>query len=228
MHRPFFRLLIALMAAALLLAPVRTAAAHPPPPGYPTGKVKTTAFNATLGPIPVRQGYFDADANQGFGFDKAYHKHNLYTLSAQKRIMLSPTISKQSNGNYRLTLYAGRYRCSGSTCTLVDKRTVLGIHDGRSYKVYRGWPVGGIMGMKTAYCKNPDRSWKCPNWVTPAIDHPGFRASKAEQSPSAEVADGPAPTFSAADRRLFADVASGRARLASSPTRLPTSIPAPR
>ena len=228
MRRSTLRLAVALIAATLLIAPARTAEANPPPPGYPTSKVKTTAYNRTLGPIPIRQGFWDAKVDQGFGFDKAYHKHNLYTVSAQKRIMLSPTILKQANGNYRLTLYAGRYRCSGSTSKLVDRRTVLGIHNGRSYSKYHGWPVHGILGMSTAYCRNPDKDPKCPNWVTPAIDHPGVRTAAAEQSPSAQAADGPAPVFSAADRRLFADVDSGRARLASSPTRLPTSIPASR
>ena len=219
------RLALVLIAASLLVAPASTAEAAQPPPGYPTARVKTTALNRTLGPIPIRQGFWDADINRGFGFDKANHKHNLYTASALKRIMLSPAIYKQQNGNYRLTLYAGRYRCSGSTCNLVDKRTVLGIHNGRSYAKYRNWPVGGILGIQTAYCQNPDQQAKCPNWVTPAIDRPGAPSASSRRSASAQPMDQQKRVFTAADRQLFEDVESGRAKLTSSPTRLPTTIP---
>jgi len=219
------RLTLALFTASLLILPVRTAAANPPPPGYPTSRVKTTALNRTLGPIPIRQGFWDSVADKGFGFDKAFHKHNLYTLSAQKRIMLSPTIYKQQNGNYKLTLYAGRYRCSGSTCRLVDKRTVHGIHNGRSYPEYHNWPVGGLLGMQTAYCLNPNREIRCPNWVTPAIDRPGAPSASSQRSASAQPMDQQKRVFTAADRQLFEDVESGRAKLTSSPTRLPTTIP---
>lgn len=219
---------LALVTASLLMASSGTANAAPPPPGYPTNTVKTTAINRTLGPIPIRQGFWNADTNRGFGFDKAIHKHNLYTVSAQKRIMLSPTIVKQGNGNYRLTLYAGRYRCSGWSCKLVDKRTVYGIHNGRSYITYRGWPVGGVMGMQTAYCRNPDGAERCPNWVTPAIDRPGAPTAAAGQVGAKRLPEERGPVLTSADRELFSDVEAGRAELASSPTPLPTTIAAPR
>lgn len=219
---------LALVTASLLMSPAGAADAAPPPPGYPTNRVKTTAFNRTLGPIPIRQGFWDSGPDEGFGFDKASHKHNLYTLSAQKRIMLSPTIAKQRNGNYRLTLYAGRYRCSGWNCKLVDKRTVYGVHNGRSYPDYFNFRVGGRMGMQTAYCDNPDRAPKCPNWVTPAIDRPGAPTAAAEQVDAKRLPEDRGPVLTSADRELFSDVEAGRAELASSPTPLPTTIAAPR
>ncbi len=35
----------------------------------------TTANNPSLGSIPIRRGFYDSAADQGFGFDKAWNKH---------------------------------------------------------------------------------------------------------------------------------------------------------
>lgn len=203
---------LALLCAGLLLGavPAIPARAAPPPAGYDTAKVKATVNNQELGSIPIRQGFYDGDADLGWGFDKAVHKHNITSLTAHKRIMASPTIYyQQTQATYRLTLYAGRYTCSGSKCTLTDKRTVYGIYNPNSYNTYYGQKVGGKMGMLTAYCVNPNNAAKCPNWVTNAIVNPGQPSGQA----TAGRADGPSslPSGGAWDQNDPASTASSNA-----------------
>lgn len=162
-----------LLAASAILGSSAPALAAQPPPGYPTSQVMATVANPSLGSIPIRRGFYDADANTGFGMDKAWHKHRITSLNAQKKIMGSPNYTRQGNGNYALKAYAGYYLCGRLTCTLQKQQLVIGVYAPNSASFISGWPVGGKIGLLTAYCNNDDRGSLCPEWVIWSFDHPG-------------------------------------------------------
>lgn len=161
-------LLVALTGSAAVASPTWAAQ---PPAGYPTSQVMATAANPVLGNIQIRRGFYDADINQGWGLDKAWNKHNIWSTEAMRRVMLSPNITTQGL-QYLLRAYAGKYQCSGNTCTLSDQREVRGVYDTQTYNNYYGWPVGGQMGMLTMYCYQGGEAL-CPSWVTYSIINPG-------------------------------------------------------
>lgn len=178
----FCVLLAALTGGVVSSAP---AWAGQPPAGYPTSQVMSTASNPTLGSIQIRRGFYDADINQGWGMDKAWNKHNIWSVEAMRRVMLSPNITTQGL-QYLLKAYAGKYRCSGSTCTLTDQREVRGVYDTQTYTNYYGWPVGGKMGQLTMYCYQGGEL-RCPNWVAYSITNPGVNNPYRSSPPSADA-----------------------------------------
>jgi len=133
-----------------------------------------TANNPTLGSIPIRRGFWDADwptGDIGWGMDKAWNKHNIWSVEAMRRVMLSTNITVQ--GTQRLLkAYAGRYTCTGIACALREQMEIYAVYNPNSYSNYYDWPVGGKLGMQTMYC-NQGGAWACPNWVTFAIVNPG-------------------------------------------------------
>jgi len=165
-----FAALLAFLASTMF---VGTAAwAGQPPPGYPTASIVATANNTYgLGSIPIRRGFYDGTIDQGFGADKAWNKHNIWSFEAMRRVMLSWNITQQG-AQYLLKAYAGKYKCDGWTCTLVDQREIYAVYDTQSYTKYYGWPVGGKMGLLTMYC-NQGGIIRCPNWVTYSLLNPG-------------------------------------------------------
>lgn len=191
-------LLATITSSALLAGPAWGAQ---PPAGYPTSQVMATASNPTLGSIQIRRGFWDSAIDQGWGMDKAWNKHNIWSLEAMRRVMLSPNITPQGL-QYLLKAYAGKYSCSGSTCTLTDQREVRGVYDTQSYTNYCGWPVGGKMGLLTMYCEQGGVI-RCPNWVTYSITNPGVNNPYRSSSPSA-------------DKNLSAEESSKQAKILSS------------
>ena len=180
-----------------------TATAGQPPPGYPSDEIMATANHATLGPIPLHRGFWDGDTDQGFGVDKAWNKHNIWSVDAMTKLMRSPNWEKQTNGNYALRGYAYLIDCQGGGCRVADQRELIGVHDGRSYRDWYGWPVGGLMGMRTAYCQNPGGAWACPDWVTysilfPGTDNPYKPYAFSSTQMSADDSSGSTPPSSAA------------------------------
>lgn len=235
---------LALLGAPLIAA--TSAYAAPPPAGYNTAKIKSNPYNSELGTIPIRQGYWDSNVpNAGFGFDKAVHKHNITSLTALNRLAASTNVYYQSGtDNWRLTTYTAYYTCSGSTCTATAKRTVRFIYNDNSYTKYSGWPVGGKLGLQTAYCDNPDGAFKCPSWVTNAIVNPGQSAAQAAPGsgevpePTPQPSDGTigtsslrseasassSRTASSADQALIDEIEDGNAETLSSSSPLPDSF----
>ncbi|GAA2723074.1 hypothetical protein [Actinocorallia aurantiaca] len=165
----------AALGAASLLAVFNAGApatAAPPPPGYRTDQVLATAVHPTLGGISIRRGFWDGDTDKGWGYDKVRHKHNIHSIYAQKRVLMSPNIEQQGT-SYVLRAWAGRYRCSGSACRLVEQREVKGVFTNAHMTTLHGWPVNGVLGLQTMYCVNPQSAPQCPDWVVPAIERPG-------------------------------------------------------
>lgn len=86
---------IVVMAAVLAatLIPVEASAA-PPPPGYKSWEINTVVHNNTIGEdIPIRHGYYDADADRGFGEDKMYFKHDVTNMSMVRHIIQQGDVS---------------------------------------------------------------------------------------------------------------------------------------
>lgn len=147
--------------------------AAPPPAGYPVASIVGNAHNAKFGTIPIRRGYYDADANKGFGWDKIWNKHRITTISAAQVVMGSTNATLQGNSNWLLKTYTGYYRCSGAVCTLVKQQEVNGVYAPNANVYIGGFYISGVIGALTAYCVNDVRSNDCAPWVTYGIDHPG-------------------------------------------------------
>lgn len=176
--------LTVVIAAAAMGFSGAPAVAAQPPAGYPTSQVMATASNPTLGSIQIRRGFYDSAVNQGWGMDKAWNKHNIWSLEAMRRVMLSTNITNQG-AQHLLKAYAGRYQCSGSICTLTDQREIRGVYDTQSFGNYYGWPVGGKMGLLTMYCYQGGEAL-CPNWVAYSITNPGVNNPYRASTPSAD------------------------------------------
>jgi hypothetical protein len=179
-----------LAGAVVVLASMLTASpalAAPPPPGYPTQQIMATAKNPGFADIPIRRGFWDADAGQGFGFDKAWNYHNITTLSGQQKVMLSPTRKQQGNGSWRLTAYAQKEECvtsnGSTTCRIVEEIPVVGVYNPRTFDEYFGWPVRGVLGEQTMYC-DQGGVVKCPSWVWIALQNLGTSANESRMAQS--------------------------------------------
>ena len=85
---------LALM-ASFLVAGAGPAVAAQPPTGYPTSQVMATASNPTLGSIQIRRGFYDGAIDQGWGMDKAWNKHNIWSVEAMRKVMLSTNLTTQ-------------------------------------------------------------------------------------------------------------------------------------
>jgi hypothetical protein len=89
-----------------------------------------TVDNPRLGKILLRRGFWDADIQRGFGMDKAWHKHALTSRAAQKVLLGSTNNKKQSNGNFDLRTYVGKYDCKDQwNCTLREQMLVHAFFD---------------------------------------------------------------------------------------------------
>ncbi|QUY61860.1 Hypotetical protein [Gulosibacter molinativorax] len=150
-----------------------------PPDGYPLQQVMGTASNPVLGSIPIRRGYFDSDTpSKGFGYDKAYHKHNIRTIPGLKWLLQSPNDSTkpQNNGCYDLISYVSRQVCTGTKCQTVEQIKMHAIYspalnESTLYNVI----LVGKFGLVTSYCEMPNSATKCPDWVTTALNSAATR-----------------------------------------------------
>lgn len=191
-----------------------------------------TIYNPTLGYIDIRRGFYDSAVNQGWGMDKAWNKHNIWSLEAMRRVMRSTNVTNQGL-QHLIKAYAGKYQCNGSSCTLTDQREVRGIYDSQSFQYYYGWPVGGVMGTLTMYCEQGGAPL-CPTWVTYSITNPGVNNPYRSSTPSADSflsADQSAEQaeIMASDEIVALDqaVAAGEEQVAFSYEPLPQVINAP-
>jgi len=215
-NRSRFRFLGAALAAVGVAFTLTAAPAYaaPPPAGYRTDQIMTTANNPVLGDIPIRRGFYDADANQGFGMDKAWHYHNLPSLTAQKYVLESTDRTLQSQGSWRMRAWAYKEECTTSggkrTCKVVDEREVWGIYQPQSYDKYFGWPVGGKLGLQTMYCQQGG-AIKCPDWVIISFQNAAAgtsalsrtEASTPSVSPTPAVEEGLTPSERKSQQELY-------------------------
>lgn len=197
-------LLVAVCSTLLGTLHTSTSVAAPPPDWYPTTETLEVATNPELGlPIPLRRGFHDADVGIGFGWDKMWNKHNIWSIDAFEPLALSTNVVP-SGREYVLNTWAGKMKCSASGCQVTEQKHVKLVfapyHQSKYY--YRAEdgsvqsiPIaepGGIWGVKTAYCVQGG-VWACPNWVTYSLTHP--RQHNPYRAPSSEpvAAESPSP-----------------------------------
>lgn len=161
------KVLVLAVASLVLSAGAATAAAgaatpyRPPPPVDYQAQVVAT-FNSSVGEVLYRRGWWYAEtANQGFGFDKIYHKHNIKDKNIVGAVVQNPgTTSDEGGGRY---VYTGAWQwrqCDvDGNCVVKDQRTVRVVVD------YAPWslaPARGMLGINTAYCQG---DLQCPEWI---------------------------------------------------------------
>ncbi|HEU4421611.1 MAG TPA: hypothetical protein VFR67_03610 [Pilimelia sp.] len=160
-------LVLAIVAATFVSA--APASAGQPPPGYPTDEIKRIVYNSYYGnSIPIRRGFYDADINEGFGFDKVWWKHKIMQLDAMQYGLQSPRRFKSGN-QYIFRSYAQQFVCDTNGCVLQQEVEVQAVYEPRSFSIYYGWPVGGKLGLLTMYCIGyfPE----CPHWVDDGLSN---------------------------------------------------------
>ncbi|MCF8786831.1 hypothetical protein NQ854_24935 [Rhodococcus ruber] len=102
-------LLVLTSAIALLFVTPPTALAAQPPSGYPTDQIKQLIVHNNRGEIPLRRGFWDPEIDnrystttppekgEGFGTDKAEHKHNFVNLNLMQFVI------NNTNGNSQMS-----------------------------------------------------------------------------------------------------------------------------
>lgn len=138
---------------------------------YPSAEVEGFTANPTYGYtyMPVRTGYYNGDSNVGFGYDKAYHKHNLTGLGSILFALASPFAMPRTDGGAGLVFYATAQKVGkslvGGNRQVIDEQLIYAIHDPDDWPTYYGLPAGNPLGLVTAYCDTDDAEQECPEWL---------------------------------------------------------------
>jgi len=176
-------MLTASLALLLVAAPLVVASpvsAKPPPKGYPTNEIKAYGYGGGF-KFPIRRGFYDSDRDEGFGWDKVYWKHNITSIGAIQFAMGGP--GAWQGNDWATSAYANKVVCnsSGGNCKVAESIKVLTVSSRTTYSVYYNQPVGGVLGLKTAYCIG---YVKCPSWVTIGLSNGGTARAAAPLSTS--------------------------------------------
>lgn len=144
-----------------------------PPAGYPAHELKAVVVNPNLhGTLPIRRGFYNADSDSaanGFGYDKAYHRHGFRDLESIKWVMMSSNISVEGNAHV-FRAYAQRFECTLGFCTereRVEIRAVVSFNFTDHYGPV-SFPQKVTLGLLTIYCVYPGQGknkLKCDQWV---------------------------------------------------------------
>ncbi|MGZ9829986.1 hypothetical protein ACXYTP_24020 [Tsukamurella ocularis] len=145
---------------------------------YPSDEIMGNAFvKGSWEPIPLRRGIWIPAIQDGFGFDKAYHKHNLTNYNVILGV-IEHSGSPGPGSNPELLKYSApiyRLKCETSTrgkqCQPTNQMVVVEVIVSEESVESLEFPpgsgnrvaVGGVQGVVTAYCKGMDR---CPDWVS--------------------------------------------------------------
>lgn len=146
-----------------------------PPEGYPMTDRMLMVNNpkVRLRVIPVHRGYYDASLDgrpeAGFGYDKARHRHGWSDIESIRWILNSDSVQMQGTTAV-LVGYSQRFKCSGNTCTEVERVQIkaIAIQDARSEWYGHKFPKPvDALGLQTMYCNYPDgdKRLKCDSWV---------------------------------------------------------------
>jgi hypothetical protein len=195
---------LAILAAASLLFVVVPASANAAQPeaGYDTARI-VSMVDTVVGDIPIRNGFWDhekpnrysnrGDIGEGFGFDKAWHKHRVTSLAVIQYVMSGNNV-KPVGGNeetsdmydqqdeglnfYRevSTLTCPNTPDLGEVCVYANEPLDMVVAVNQEDKdLYYDWPAGSPVGLQTAYCDrdtydyDPSKPDECPSWVNQAM-----------------------------------------------------------
>lgn len=148
----------------------------------PAATVISVTFNTKLSVgIPLRRGFYDADQDAGFGWDKLWNKHNIWDANAVKVLAASPSTTPVGS-RYNLATWAGKLRCDPLCRVTAQVELTLGVapYYQKSY-TYTSRLTGKKVvlpiatdqttyGVVTGFCKATVR---CPKWVTYSLTNPG-------------------------------------------------------
>ncbi len=132
---------------------------------------------------PIRRGFYDSDADQGFGFDKAWWKHGIYSVGAISWAM-GGTERWWEGTDFLTRVYANKITCDSFGCQVDASQPVKTVTGTQSVTTYYGQPVYGQLGLKTIYCEG---YIVCPWWVTGAMDGTLSRSTAGTESADKKV-----------------------------------------
>ena len=145
---------------------------------YDTSFVINAGANSQYSYMPLRTGYWSG--SDGWGYDKAYHFHNLKTAEGIRYVMSSPRSNRDDRTNgVPGDVYSGRAKwytncepgevpsqpATGS-CALKATNWVYVVYDYRDFPEYKYVTGGNPLGVVTAFCGG---GTECPNWVSPSL-----------------------------------------------------------
>lgn len=152
-------ILVGLLTALLIVAlPARAFA--DPPSFEEQGSVVDTFENSVGEIVFLRRGWWGGPVDdRGFGFTKAFVKHNIKNNNVIRKAVREPArVEHLYGGTWKHERDVGLYEDG----RLAEVRTV------RVLINYWGWGGVGQQGVVTVYCLNPDKSWPCPEWINEA------------------------------------------------------------
>jgi hypothetical protein len=157
-----------MLAIGAVLVTASPASAEPAPPGYRSDEILATAFTAADQNVPIRRGWYSPSDGVGFGFNKAFQRHNFKDLPAMEYVLRSPIVVPKSDSaepGFNYTAYA-QLR-DNETNAVVEEVKVIAADTSGNFPVYYGSPGGNPLGLQTVYCEgyNP----LCPDWASPAL-----------------------------------------------------------
>jgi hypothetical protein len=123
------------------------------------------------GKASLRVGYYNRAEDKGFGWNKVKRKHNITKYGAVEYIAKSPNRNHIGGQSYRMTGYAGKYRCRNGVCHLVKQYEV---HLTVNQKKLRDNQDKGVITM---FCRTVV---KCPKWVSKTLAKQNNRSLTAD------------------------------------------------
>jgi Domain of unknown function (DUF4226) len=129
----------------------------PPPqtPPYPANDAIAVATDLDGNRVVLRRGYYDAAADKGFGWDKAYWKHGIVNVNVFKDLISHSRPLSSDNGTLVYEVPINRAHCSKGPLGFVDcedtgesvtMRIVVNVNEPRP-----DVPDGGQKGVITMY-----------------------------------------------------------------------------
>jgi hypothetical protein len=127
----------------------------PQQPPYPVNDVIAVATDLDGNRVVLRRGYYDASADKGFGWDKAYWKHGIVNVNVFKDLISHSRPISNENGTLVYEVPINRTHCSKGPLGFVDcedtgesvtMRIVANVDEPRP-----DVPDGGQKGLITMY-----------------------------------------------------------------------------
>ena len=161
-------------AAARSLPEVGVMAVRPEPPVSYQAYVRKVFTNSVGGPVFYRRGFWYAETDRGFGFDKVFWKHNIKNDQVVAAVVRGPMeVRNQALGRWAHRGEFARRVCKLSGCTVSERVWVRVAID---YNPFWGAPKSGMRGVVTAYCEF-GKAWpRCPEWINQVFGGPARSA----------------------------------------------------
>ena len=174
MSRRVFASIVLTICTVLFVGMSRVAEAddRPPPSVDYQAQVVETFKSSAGGDVLYRRGWWYTErSNEGFGFDKVYHKHNIEDNQIVDAVVRNPGTTEDVGGGRWVHTGVWQWRqCDvNGNCTVKDQRTVRVVID------YAPWglaPERGQLGINTAYCQG---DLQCPEWINQLSARSNFR-----------------------------------------------------